>query len=108
MNADFFDTVIGGLKEVASYSRQKALYEADCRIRAKLAEARRALYSADSSRCLCSTVELQRSKLKLEFLKRQTDKLPPDLAVAYADLIDEVEARITVLRGDRRRASCVC
>lgn len=103
------DILSGVVAEVSGYCRQKALYEADCRVRQKLEEARRALYSADSVRCQLTTVELQRSKLRLQRLRLQSEKLPPEISGIYADLIEEAEVRIETLRESRRRSpSCLC
>lgn len=101
--------ILGGVvAEVSGYCRQKALYEADCRVRQKLEEARRALYLADSAHCQLTTVELQRSKLRLQRLEQQSARLPSEFAGIYMDLIKEVEARIEVLRESRRRSPCLC
>lgn len=90
---------------LASYAREKALYEADCRLREKAAEIRAALFANESARCLSVTTELARCKMKLSLLKKEVMSDQQPARQLLLPLLEDLEARIAELRSRRVAAT---
>lgn len=95
------DSLIQIVDSVVSYSRQKALYEADCRVREAAQRVREAVYAADSARCQVATVDLAILKFKLKILRGKIDKIPSSSRLYFDPLVAELENRIMGVRRKR-------
>jgi hypothetical protein len=93
---------LDAVTDLLSYCRQKALYDADCRLREKAAEIRSARYTAESDRCLCVTKELARCKIKLKLLKTEIEnETSQNIKELFLPLLKDLENRIINLRESR-------
>lgn len=99
------ETVTDALADVLSYCRQKALYEADCRVREKCGKMRAALFAHDSSKDHCTVVELARCKRKLKHLCQEVGQTPDGLKALFAPVVSELESRVAQLRVDHQKHS---
>ena len=96
-----FDAGLTAVGELVSYCRQKAIYEADCRVREELAKARESMFRSATVKHQAVTVELARCKVKLCILQQQVATLPPALKCLFAPLLMDVENRISQVRKER-------
>ena len=93
-----FDGIVESVGGIVAYARQKALYEADCRVREELERMRRIMYTCESVQCRKATVELARCKVKLKHLRGEVDKVPIALKVLFNPLVSDLESRIIAFR----------
>ena len=97
------EAIVDGVRMLAQYAREKALYEADCRIQAEMVRLRSALYQCDARAMTEVTAELHRSRCKLELLKREIASTPPNLREFLSPLVLLLEERVRGLRTRRQR-----
>lgn len=90
--------VLDSVEELVAYARDKALFEADCRMREKAAALRSAMFACESVRSITVTKELARCKVKLKLLKNEASRLPETMKQLTVPLLDELEERISGLR----------
>ena len=99
--------ILDAVGELASFARNKALYESDCRLREKAAEIRSALFAEESSRNLSDTKELAKCKMKLALLKECVMSASQSARQLLAPLVNELETRIEALRVARKHTAAV-
>lgn len=90
--------IVEAIGEIVAYARQKALYEADCRVREELEHMRKAAFACQVERCRVATIDLARSKRKLVLLSKEVSRIPSALKVLIEPLVAELEARVEILR----------
>lgn len=96
------ETAIDALGDILSYCRQKALYEADCRVREECRKMRAVLFACDSQKDRVAVVDLARCKRKLKHFRQEVEQTPDELKVMFAPLISELEDKVGQLRALRR------
>ncbi len=99
------ETVAEAFADLLSYCRQKALYEADCRVREECCKMRAVLFEHDSSKDRCTVIELARCKKKLKRLCQEIEQTPDGLKVLFAPMVSELESKVAQLRLDHQRHS---
>lgn len=99
------ETAIDALGDVLSYCRQKALYEADCRVREECRKMRAVLFECDSQKDRVAVVDLARCKRKLKHFRQEVGQTPDELRVMFVPLISELEDKVEQLRVLRRTNS---
>ena len=92
------EAIVDGVRMLAQYAREKALYEADCRIQTEMVRLR-----CDARAMTEVTAELHRSRCKLELLKREIASTPPNLREFLSPLVLLLEERVRGLRTRRKR-----
>ena len=97
------EALVDGVRALAQYARDKALYEADCRIQEELARLRSVIYRRDAGEMTGLTVELNRCKCKVALLQMEIESTPPSVREFLSPLASELETRIDELRAKRRR-----
>ena len=99
---DLCSIVTDAVAQIVAYGRQKAIYEADCRVRAEMERARGALFDLESTKCRMATVELTLCKRKLERLQKSMEGLPEGLLKLITPLTDRLAGRIETMRSLRK------
>lgn len=99
---DLVEILENVVRVISDYSRQKALCEADCRVRDELERARLAVYRFDSAQSRMSTIELNRCKCKLELLQRDIQRFSDEVQSKYKLFINQLKSRIREMRARRR------
>ena len=99
---DLCSIITDAVAQILVYGKQKAIYEADCRVRAEMERARDALFDLESTKCRMATVELARCKLKLERLRKSMEGLPEGLLKLITPLTDRLAGRIETMRALRK------
>lgn len=102
--ANELDLALSCLSEVLAYSKQKALYEADCRVRESLEKLRSVVFGAKAAEEREVVVDLARCKLKLAHLERCVAKMPAPLQNLVSPLLHELKTHIEGLRRKRETA----
>ena len=97
-----FDAGLTAVGQLVDYCRQKAIYEADCRVREELSKARESMFRAASMKHQGVTVELARCKAKLCILQHQVATLPSALKCLFEPLLMDMENRISQMRKERQ------
>ena len=97
--------IVEAVAELVAYARQKALYEADCRVRDELERMRRVMYARDTMQCRMATIELARCKAKIERLRKEISNVPKSLKDLFEPLLAELELRVSAFRKVRQEHS---
>ena len=102
------DSLIDVVDALCNYEVNKALYESECAIKAKLAEYRKAIYEASVQKQRVATVELARCKYRMTQLSNRFNALPENqktlMAPLLKPLLEELDNRIAELRNQRKLA----
>ena len=96
------DAVLTAVGQLVDYCRQKAIYEADCRVREELAKARESMFRAAALKHQSVTVELARCKTESCILQHKVATLPPALKCLFEPLLMDMENRISQMRKERQ------
>ncbi len=100
------NVAIEAIGRLVDYAKQKAVFEADKKIREELEHYRSELFAADSSKSCAITTDLAVTKTKFRLLRQKVTRLPADVQAVFAPLLAELAERIDELRK-RRGAVCL-
>ena len=95
--------IIDAVHELLAFSRDKAEYDADCRIKEMAKKVRNQLFLSESDRSIVTNKELARCKTKLHIITQEYEHLSDAHKFLFEPLIKELQTRIFESRRNRKR-----
>lgn len=94
--------LFGIIEEIINYAKDKTRYEVQCQVNDEITKLRKADFSKRSKIYHEITKDLALTKNKLKRFEDKTRELPEEYFFIIMPLIEEVEARIKILKIKRQ------